>query len=57
MPEIGELELKARAEQILNRRPAVGLALGVVRNGSLELFHGHGVADVESSAPVTEDTG
>ena len=56
MPEIGERELKARAEEILNRRPAVGLALGVVRNGSLELFHGHGVADVESRAPVTEDT-
>jgi CubicO group peptidase (beta-lactamase class C family) len=54
-PEIDEL--KARVGEILNRRPAIGLALGVVRNGSLVFFHGHGVADVASRTPITEDTG
>ena len=48
MPEVDELEMKARVGEILNRWPAVGLAVGVVRNGSLEFFHGHGVADIPS---------
>ena len=56
MPEISELELKTRVDEILNRRPAVGLALGVVRNGRLEFFLGHGVADIASNTPVSEDT-
>src|SRR5919197_2671791 len=53
---IDEMELKARADGISNRWPAVGLAVGVVRNGRLESFHGHGLADIASGAPVTEDT-
>jgi CubicO group peptidase (beta-lactamase class C family) len=53
---IGELELKGRVEGILNRWPAVGLAVGVVRDGRLEFFHGHGVADIASNTLVTEDT-
>jgi CubicO group peptidase (beta-lactamase class C family) len=28
----------------------------VVRNGRLEFFHGHGLADIASNAPITEDT-
>ncbi|NKQ56063.1 beta-lactamase family protein [Amycolatopsis sp. K13G38] len=32
------------------------MALGVVRDGALEFFHGHGFADLESRTPVTEDT-
>ncbi|MGE5292732.1 MAG: serine hydrolase domain-containing protein [Micromonosporaceae bacterium] len=56
MPGVDELEMKARAGEILNRWPAVGLAVGVVRDGSLEFFHGHGVADIASNTPVTEDT-
>ncbi len=55
-PWIGELEMKVRVREILNRHPAVGLAVGVVRNGSLEFFHGHGVADIASNTPITEDT-
>lgn len=55
-PKIDELETKARVRGILNRRPAVGLAVGVVRNGSLEFFQGHGVADITSNTPITEDT-
>ncbi|WP_207787483.1 serine hydrolase domain-containing protein [Actinomycetospora cinnamomea] len=41
---------------MLNRWPTAGLAVGVVREGSLAWFHGHGVADVASGTPVTEDT-
>lgn len=48
--------LKARVDGILNRRPAVGLAVGVVRDGSLESFYGHGLADIASGTPVTENT-
>jgi CubicO group peptidase (beta-lactamase class C family) len=51
-----EAELRAKLTEITGRRPAVGLAVGVVRNGRPDLFHGHGVADIASSAPLTEDT-
>jgi hypothetical protein len=53
---LDELDLKARVDEIANRHPAVGLAVGVVRNGRLECFRGHGLADIASNAPVTEDT-
>jgi CubicO group peptidase (beta-lactamase class C family) len=56
MPKIDELELTTRVREILNRWPAVGLAVGVVRDGRLEFFHGHGVADIGSNTPTTEDT-
>jgi CubicO group peptidase (beta-lactamase class C family) len=52
---IDDIELKSRIDGILNRHPAVGLAVGVVRDGSLE-FYGHGVADIASNTPITEDT-
>ncbi len=54
--EIGAFELDAMVRLILNRRPSVGLALGLVRDGRLEFFHGHGFADIGSDTPVTEDT-
>lgn len=55
MPEVDQHEMRARVDGILNRWPAVGLAVGVVRNSSLEFFHGHGVADIASRTPVTPD--
>lgn len=55
-PGIDELAMKARIGGILNRWPAVGLAVGVVRNGSLEFFYGHGLADIASNTPITEDS-
>jgi CubicO group peptidase (beta-lactamase class C family) len=55
-PGTDELGLEGRVREILNRWPAVGLAIGVVRDGSLELFHGHGVADIASNRAMTEDT-
>jgi CubicO group peptidase (beta-lactamase class C family) len=51
-----ELELKGRIDGILNRHPAVGLAVGVVRNGRLEFFSGHGLADIAANTPITQDT-
>jgi hypothetical protein len=48
---VDELELTVRVSGILNRWPAVGLAVGVVRNQSLEFFYGHGVADIASNTP------
>jgi CubicO group peptidase (beta-lactamase class C family) len=53
---VDEFEMKAVVDEILNRWPTVGLAVGVVRNGSLKFFHGHGLANIESNAPITEDT-
>jgi CubicO group peptidase (beta-lactamase class C family) len=48
--------IRARVDEILNRWPAVGLAFGVVRDGSLDFFSAHGLADIASKTPVTEDT-
>jgi CubicO group peptidase (beta-lactamase class C family) len=50
------LDLESRVAKILNRRPAVGLAVGVVRNGSLESFCADGFADIASRRPVRDDT-
>jgi CubicO group peptidase (beta-lactamase class C family) len=56
MPDLDEGRVRARVVEILNRHPAVGLAVGVIRGGRLGFFHGHGVADVESGTPITDDT-
>ena len=57
MTLLSPVDVQGRVDEILNRRPAVGAAFGVVRNGSMEFFCGHGYADIESHTPVTEDTG
>ena len=49
-------QLEARLAVIPSRHPAVGLAVGVVRDGRLEFFYGHGLADTASRTPVSEDT-
>ncbi len=41
--------------RVLSRRPAIGLALGVLSNGRV-YFRGQGVANTESGAPITEHT-
>lgn len=56
MLEFDQREMQARVGELVNRRPAVGLAVGVVRDGALAFFHGHGVADVASNTRITEDT-
>jgi CubicO group peptidase (beta-lactamase class C family) len=49
-------ELPERINRALHRWPTVGLAVGVVADGHLAFFHGHGVADITTGTPVTEDT-
>lgn len=56
LSEAEDLGTKATVEEILSRHPAVGLAVGVVRDGSLAFFYGHGTADITSGTPVTQDT-
>ena len=53
---IDEGELRARVREVLCNWPVVGLAVGVIKNGSLAWFYGHGVADVESGTPIDQDT-
>jgi CubicO group peptidase (beta-lactamase class C family) len=48
--------LDERLAGITSRHPAVGLAVGVVGDGRLSSFHGHGLADIAAGTPVTEDT-
>lgn len=55
-PHGPESRLAAAAVEILNRRPAVGFALAVVRDGHLVFFRGHGLADIASHTPITDDT-
>jgi CubicO group peptidase (beta-lactamase class C family) len=53
-PATPDLEADVRA--ILNRRPAIGLALAVAHAGRPTFLQSHGVADVASNTPVTDDT-
>jgi CubicO group peptidase (beta-lactamase class C family) len=52
---VSERDLRPSVDGILNRRPAVGLVVGVVRDGRMD-FQGHGLADIASTSPITEDT-
>lgn len=56
MLDVAPLDLDARTAGILNRHPAVGLAVGVVRDGALASFSAHGLADIASGRPMDEDT-
>ena len=49
-------ELGAAVAGIVSRHATVGFAVGVIRGGRFDLFHGHGVADIASDAPIAEDT-
>lgn len=48
--------ITAHMEGLVARQPTIGLALGVVQGGELAQFHGHGMADPATGAPITEDT-
>jgi CubicO group peptidase (beta-lactamase class C family) len=54
-PEVGATSLGRTIDAILGRHPAVGLAVGVVRDGR-PAFVGRGLADIDSRTPITEDT-
>ena len=55
-PGFVDVDLDAAVRQILHHRPAIGLAVGVVRAGRPTYFHGHGLADVAAGTPITDDT-
>ena len=54
MPSV--IDVEAQAHEILNRWPAVGLAIGIVGRNGMTAFHGEGFADLASRAPVTDRT-
>lgn len=56
MFDIAGVDVDAVTDHWLSRHPAVGLAVGVVHDGRLEFFRGHGVADIASNDPITNDT-
>jgi CubicO group peptidase (beta-lactamase class C family) len=51
-----EIDLRTRVAEMLDHWPSAGLAAGVVRDGSLDWFLAHGVADVQSRERIAEDT-
>jgi len=53
---IDEAELAARVGEVLHHWPVAGLAVGVIRGGSLAWFHAHGLASIEAGTPVRADT-
>jgi CubicO group peptidase (beta-lactamase class C family) len=50
------LDLQTWMARVLNRRPAVGLAVGIVRDGGLASFAAHGFADIPTRRAVARDT-
>ena len=56
MAEIDDPDLRDRVRAVLNRWPAAGLAVAVIRDGGLAWFSGHGVADIKAGTPITPAT-
>ena len=51
-----ERQLTTRVAEVLDHWPAAGVAVGVVRHGSLEWSFDHGLADIAAKNPITHDT-
>ena len=56
MPEVDQPQMRPGSVRSSTAGPPVGLAVGVVRNGSLEFFHGHRAADIASNTTITKAT-
>jgi CubicO group peptidase (beta-lactamase class C family) len=54
--QVDEVAVRAKVAEVLNMWPSAGVAVAIVRKGRPPWFHGHGVADVATGQPVTEDT-
>jgi CubicO group peptidase (beta-lactamase class C family) len=55
-PDVSDVALGRATDEILHRRPAVGLAVSVARDGHSAWIGCRGLADIASSTPVAEDT-
>jgi CubicO group peptidase (beta-lactamase class C family) len=55
-PGVENVSLPEFVDGVATRHPTVGLAVGVVDRQGGSRFHGHGVADIETRAPITETT-
>jgi CubicO group peptidase (beta-lactamase class C family) len=55
-PALDHEALGSGIAAMLNRHPAVGMAVGVVRDGRLQVFESHGVANVATRTPIDQDT-
>jgi CubicO group peptidase (beta-lactamase class C family) len=53
---IDDEDLAARLGEVLHDWPVGGLAVGVIRGGSLAWFDARGLASIENNTPVGEDT-
>ena len=53
---MNDIDLRRTVAPVLARWPSAGLAVGVIRDASVDWFLGHGVADVASKVPITADT-
>ena len=51
-----EPDLQTWMDAVLNRHAAVGLAVAIVRHGSLEFLTRHGFADIASNTRIDADT-
>lgn len=56
MAAVDAVQLQRTVMAVLNRWPSAGVAVGVVRDGTLEWFLGHGLAEIPSKEPITNDT-
>ena len=54
--EIDQLLVEQSVDGILNRWPAVGLAVVVVPASGPQLFSGHGVANIKTATRISEET-
>lgn len=54
---LDEQALQGRIADVLTEWPSAGVAVAVVRDGQPTWFHAHGVADIATRTPVTQDTG
>jgi CubicO group peptidase (beta-lactamase class C family) len=54
--QIDEVAVRVKVAEVLGRWPSAGVAVAIVPNGTPPWFHAHGVADVATGKPVTEET-
>ncbi|MET7772750.1 serine hydrolase domain-containing protein [Nocardia sp. NPDC005366] len=56
MTEVDRTDVQARIAELIGRRPMVGAAIGVVRDGRVDSLTLHGLSNVATGRPVSEDT-